>query len=149
MNPEVLTALIGLAGAVAGSIITAFSGEIKFALQGRLRRDSDLLGDWSCKWYVAPSDFEISDRVVVEKVAGEKIIARAQNTEYGNYELVGRLSKSSLLTMHYEGKGKRQPLGGVIILTLNPTRDRLNGYWYEYGPEGDIIGGKTEWVKTA
>lgn len=83
----------------------------------------------------------------VVKISGEKIIATAKTPERGDYKIIGRISPSSLITMQYEGKGDRQPLGGVVIMTLNVRRNMMEGHWYEHTDTRKFVGGKTVWKK--
>jgi hypothetical protein len=157
MADGILTALIGLVGTVAGALIGVYSEELKAVAQGRLKRGSDLRSDWQCKWEMMTFPKKgssikktslIEDTVTIEKVSAERIWAIGRTHGVGAYRLEGRISQSNLVTFFYQGiDNSRQPLGGVVILELNPGRNKLTGYWYEYGEDGEIIGGKTEWNK--
>ena len=157
MADGILTALIGLAGTVAGAFISAYSEELKALVQGRLKRDGDLCGSWDCRWDVTlpeedspiKKEYPIEDMVVFETISAERIRAIGRTRGVGAYRLDGRISRSYLVTFFYQGIGSpRQPLGGVVILELNAGRNKLTGYWYEYSEDREIIGGKTEWTKS-
>ena len=152
MDATVGAAIIGALGVTVGATVSAFAPEIKALLTGRARTNSDLVGKWKCTWFVEHELGEqksIADIVQVSRVWGEKLWARGVNTEYGDYEITGRVSRSSLVTLHYEGVELRQPLGGVVIMRLNATRNEMNGYWYEYGRKEKINGGPTVWQKAS
>jgi hypothetical protein len=74
-------------------------------------------------------------------------LERRTTPEYGDYTISGGLSRSNLVTLNYEGHGRRQPIGGVIILKLTLTRDRMEGQWWEYNTGEEFIGGSTTWKK--
>jgi hypothetical protein len=157
MADGVLTALIGLAGTVAGAFISAYSEELKALMQGRLKRDRDLCGNCECRWDAtlpeggSPSkkEYPIEDMVAIEAISAERIRAIGRTRGVGEYRLDGRISRSYLVTFFYQGIGSpRQPLGGVVILELNAGRNKLTGYWYEYDEDREIVGGKTVWTKS-
>jgi hypothetical protein len=158
MSDGVLAALIGLFGTVVAAVIGLFNENLRARILGRPKTDGDLLGYWECKWEVTiPEDgspikkkkkFPIDDTVEFEKISAERIRAKGRTSGVGEYRLDGRISISSLVTFFYEGIGStRQPLGGVVILALNRSRNKLTGYWYEFDEDGKIIGGKTMWTK--
>jgi hypothetical protein len=150
MDSTVIAAIIGAGGAIVVAVVTAFAPELKILLAGKARTNSDLIGKWNCTWHVRRESGEnntINDVVKISKVWGENLWAPGVNTVSGDYKITGRVSRSYLVTLHYEGDGRRQPLGGVVILKLNSTRDSMNGYWYQYGLEERIVGGSTTWTK--
>jgi hypothetical protein len=155
MDPTLTAALIGLFGVLAGTLITIFSEELKSLVLRSGRANKDLLGRWRGTWCVTTKGKEnleqlpevITDVIIISKVVGERIVATANNTEYGDYTISGRVSRSNLVTLHYEGHGRRQPIGGVIILKLTPTRDKMEGQWWEYNTKEEFIGGGTTWTK--
>jgi len=152
MKTELAVALIGVAGTVAGALLNSFSAELKALAFGRLNRNKDLVGRWDCSWEgadVTGKRFHIQDIVNIGKISGDRVRALADTPGVGGYRLEGRISQSSLVTLFYEGLADRRPLGGVVILKLNPIRNEMHGYWHEYGPEGAIIGGETQWKKSA
>lgn len=151
MRVELASALIGVGGAVAGTLITVYSDELKAIFMGRLKRNRDLLGDWDCTWTVdlperAPP---YQDIVTINKVSGEAIRGVAYTRDVGPYRLSGRASESSRVTLFYEGLEGRRPLGGVIILELNAVRDEMRELWLEHHREGGLIGGATQWKHRA
>ena len=138
MDPTVEAKIIGAAGVIIGAIVKAFAPDLKVLLTGKARTNSDLVGTWRCTWLVREQtgkETKIGDIVRISRVWGEKLWARGINTEYGDYKITGRVSRSSLVTLHYEGVERRQPRGGVLIMKLNAMREEMNGYWYEYGRE--------------
>lgn len=151
MDTTIVAAIIGAAGAVIGAALKTVAPELRLLVTGRLRTNADLLGTWKCTWTVSPDARAkyIDDIVTISKVRGEEFWAKATNTQYGAYKLRGRISRSSLVTLHYESVQQRQTLGGVVIMKLNATRDAMNGYWYEYGREEKIVGGATVWTKAS
>ena len=152
MDSTVLAAIFGAVGAIGGVVIKTFAPELRLLLLGKARTNSDLLGTWQCMWVVAQEsgeDKRVTDIVEIEKAWGEEIVATGINTQYGDYKIKGRVSRSSLITLRYEGMKQRQPLGGVLILRLNATRDEMTGRWYEYGREEKIVGGSTVWARKA
>jgi hypothetical protein len=138
-------AVIAAISAIVGAIAKELAPELKPLLLGKARMNSDLIGKWNCTWSVKEDSKEIPDKVEISRVWGEKIWAIGINTAYGDYRIVGRVSKSSLVTLHYEGVERRQPLGGVVILKLNAMRTEMTGSWYEYGRRERIIAGDTTW----
>lgn len=152
MDSTVIAAIIGAVTTVLVAIITAFASELKVLLAGKAQINADLAGKWRCTWLLGKDqgDYDkqqFEDLVKISKVLGEKISGAGVNNEYGNYKFAGRISRSSLVTLHYEGVEERQFLGGVIIMELNSTRTEMRGYWYEYGRERKIVGGTTVWQK--
>ena len=153
MDSSVQAAIVGAVGGVIGVVVKSFTPELKGLLLGKAKTNSDLVGTWECIWSLAQKtgedkETEIQDRVKISRVRGEELWATGINTKYGDYKLTGRVSRSSLVTFHYEGVDQRQPLGGVVILKLNATRNEMTGRWYEYGKEEKIVGGRTVWKKT-
>ena len=151
MELTIKVAIIGAVGAIVAAAIGALAPEIKALLTGKVRTNSDLVGKWSCGWTVEQKTDEphIDDIVQVSRVWGEKLWARGVNTKYGDYKITGRVSRSLLVTLHYEGLEQRQPLGGVVIMKLNAMRNEMNGRWYEYGRDEKIVGGPTTWKKAS
>src|SRR2546427_3308599 len=141
MDTTVIAALIGAAGAVGGAVVKAVTPELKPLLTGKARANSDLVHRWNCRWSARPENGgdNIDDVVTISKVWGEKFWGQGINAQYGGYVITGRISRSSLVTLHYTGVDQRQPLGGVVIMKLNATREEMNGYWYEYGREEKIV----------
>jgi hypothetical protein len=144
-----LDALIVASATVTAALIGVFASDLRLLLSGRARINADLLGQWNCTWiYQENEDYEeIQDVVTIIRTRGEQFTADAQNTKYGNYRISGRVSRSSLVTLFYEGEGSRQPIGGVAILELAPTRNKMQGYWHELNPERQFETGKVSWVK--
>lgn len=152
MDTTIIVATIGTAGGVIGAVLNNFAPEIRLLITGRARANADLLSKWRCRWSVrrdTSAESYIDDVVTISKVRGEEFWGEATNTQYGAYKLRGRVSRSSLVTLHYEGVDQRQPLGGVVIMKLNATRDVMNGCWYEYGRGEKIVGGPTVWTKAS
>ena len=152
MNSTVIAAIIGAVTTVLVAIVTAFASELKVLLAGNARINADLVGKWRCTWFLEKDqgDYDkqqFEDLAKISKVWGERILGNGVNNEYGDYKFAGRISRSSLITLHYEGAEEKQFLGGVIIMELNPTRNEMRGYWYEYGRERKIVGGTTVWQK--
>lgn len=152
MDTAVLIAIIGAGGAIIGALIRAYAYEWKTLLSGRAGLHSDLVGPWNCSWTVtkgAETVREIVDVVNIARVWGETFRGGGASAQTGGYKFRGRISRSLLVTLHYEGVDSRQPLGGVVILKLNPTRRSMTGYWYQYQPDESIIGGRTTWEKSS
>lgn len=147
MGGEVIGSLIAGVAAIVGAVITAFSHEIKSLLLGKYGVNKDLKGRWKCQWTEHGEKDEIVDSVKIVKVSGDKVSATATNAEYGDYAISGRISRSGMITMHYEGEGPKTPLGGVILLNLNATRSKAMGIWHEFSESGEIVGGLTMWTK--
>lgn len=151
MDTDIVIALIGLVGAIAGAAITAtittFGHEIISVITGQRGTNKDLLGRWKCQWTTRGEKDVIVDSVDLVKVAGERIKATANNAEYGNYVISGRVTPSGLITMHYEGQGDKRPLGGVVLLDLNASRRNAKGVWHELSASRKIVGGSTIWEK--
>lgn len=145
MLSEILAAV---AGGVATGACSLFAEDIKEKLPRKRGINRDLLGKWNCAWtFEGQSDKLIRDYVEISKIARESIVAQGRNTAAGNYKLVGRFSQSYLLTLTYSGEDKRSALGGVVILELNASRDRMLGYWYEYSANRQFVGGQVMWEK--
>ena len=104
-----------------------------------------------CKWGFDPAieskDQVLDDEVNITELRGEVIRLTARNNEWGDYILSGRISKSNVVTLTYEGTGNKQPLGGVVILELMPTRDEMRGRWIEYTSARHLVWGTTTWRK--
>lgn len=154
MDSTLIAAIIGAISTILVGIVTAFASELKELLIGNARINADLIGKWRCTWLLDKdqADYgkqQFEDLAKITKVWGEKIFGNGVNNEYGDYKFNGRISRSSLITLHYEGVEEKQFLGGVIIMELNPTRDEMRGYWYEYGRERKIVGGTTVWQKVS
>ena len=152
MDATVTAAIVAGISGFLGVIAKTFAPEFKLLITGKAGTNSDLVGKWNCIWFVRQEtgeEKEITDIVSISRVRGEEVWARGINTQYGDYKITGRLSRSSLVTLHYEGVEQRQPLGGVIIVKLNATREEMNGYWYEYGRKEKIVGGPTVWKKAS
>ena len=149
MSTQLAVALIGVAGALGGAFINAYSEELKALFLGRLNQNKGLLGEWDCLWDIDTPEKEpsIQDTVTIEKISGELIRAVANTPAVGKYRLTGRISQSSLVTFFYEGLDDRRPLGGVVILELNAKRNEMHGYWHEYGSKRIIVGGATLWKR--
>ena len=142
-------AIILASATISAALIGVFAPDLRLLITGRNRINADLRGKWKCLWiYENGDDYEeINDIVILKSVRGERFTAYAQNTQYGNYRLSGRVSRSSLVTLYYEGEGPRQPIGGVVILDLSPTRDKMQGYWHELNPERQFEFGRVSWEK--
>jgi hypothetical protein len=150
MDPAITAALIAAGAGIVGASVSAFAPELRLLIAGKVRANADLCAKWHCSWSGTPdagADERIEDIVTIAKVRGEEFWGEATNTQYGGYKIKGRVSRSNLVTLHYEGLQLRQPLGGVVILKLSATRDVMRGHWYEYGREEEIVGGSTEWRK--
>jgi hypothetical protein len=149
MSTQVAAALISGVSALIGVLITAYSAELKDFFLGRLNRNKDLLGEWDCSWDIdnPAKDGSVQDIVTIQKISGEAIRAIANTPSVGKYRLTGRISQSSLVTFFWEGLHDRRPLGGVVILELSVVRNKMDGYWHQYGPERIIIGGATQWKR--
>src|SRR5262245_30212036 len=135
MDPVVVAALIAAGAAIAGASLTAFASELRGLITGKVRVNADLCAKWRCTGYLTPTtgaEDNIEDIVTIAKVRGEEFWGEATNTQYGGYKLKGRVSRSYLVTLHYQGIEQRQPLGGVVIMKLSATRDVMKGQWYEY-----------------
>jgi hypothetical protein len=142
-------ALIIAFGTITAALIGVFASDLRLFLSGRAKINADLLGKWNCTWIDEDNEDyeEIQDIVTIIRTRDEQFTADAQNTKYGNYRISGRVSRSSLVTLFYEGEGSRQPIGGVAILELAPTRKKMQGYWHELNPERQFETGKVSWVK--
>jgi len=149
MDSSVTTIFAAVAGAAAGAAVKASAPYLGEVVAGKVRINSKLVGEWRCTWICPPEAEEekIDDRVTISKVRGERLWGLGDNTKYGGYKITGRVSPSLLVTLHYEGLNERQPLGGVVIMELYPTWDKMKGKWYEYGRKRMIIGGSTSWEK--
>lgn len=143
--------LAAIVSAIAGALVTAlftiFGEETKSFFLGKQGRNKDLVGKWNCSWKVEGKGKLTKDLVKVSKIRGDRVVAIGTNNAAGDYNISGRLSPSNLLTLTYEGTDRRSPLGGVIILELNATRDLMTGYWWEYGEKREFRGGATTWEK--
>ena len=148
MDDTISKAMIAAISAIVGAIAKELAPLLPPLLSGNARMNFDLKGEWICTWVVNDDNppTEIPDKVDIFRVWGEKVWAKGTN-KVGNYRIAGRVSKSSLVTLHYEGIKQRQPLGGVVILKLNAMRTEMKGFWYEYGRRERIIGGPTAWNK--
>jgi hypothetical protein len=154
MDSTLIAAIIGAISTVVVAIVTAFASEIRELLTGNAQTNSDLVGKWKCTWLLDKElgDYDkqqFEDLVKISKAWGEEISGIGINNEYGDYKFNGRISRSLLVTLHYEGTEEKQFLGGVIIMELNVMRNEMRGYWYEYGRERKIIGGSTVWKKAS
>jgi len=112
----------------------------------------DLLGAWKTTWFVGePGEAGyhiLRDKIIVTRVAGEKIFASGVNPKFGNYELIGRITPGGVLTFYYEGDAKRHFSGGVLIIKLAiNSRERMSGFWYEFDANREIYGGEVAWNK--
>src|SRR5258708_12907123 len=105
MADGVLTALIGLAGTVAGAFISAYSEELKALIQGRLKRDRDLCGNWDCRRDATlpeedspiKKEYPIEDMVTIETISAERIRAIGRTRGVAQYPLYGPISPPDLL----------------------------------------------------
>ena len=151
MDSSVQVAIVAAVGGIIGAVVKALAPDLKVLLAGKARSNSDLIGTWDCAWFIRQTtgkeELAYDDIIKISKVWGEKLSATGVNTKYGDYKITGRVSRSSLVTLHYEGDDERQSLGGVVIMKLRATRDEMNGYWYEYGTEEKIAGGRADWKK--
>lgn len=158
MDMDIIKTLITATGPIIGSVVTLYRDEIKAVVTGSVRSNSDLLGQWDGHWCVdwemrgsraaqTKQTEEATDLVEIRRAIGDKIVASAKNPLAGSYRLVGRLSESLVLTLHYEGAGTLKPLGGVVLLELAPARETMAGYWMEYTENRGFIGGRTRWAK--
>lgn len=149
MDASLATVMGTIGGAVCGAIAKEFAPDLRALVTGNAWTNSRLKGDWKCTWFETSETDEITmtDAVTVSRIWGERLWARGKNTEYGDYDITGRVSSSLLVTLHYKGVHNRQLLGGVVIMNLNPTWEKMTGYWYEYGREAKIVGGRTLWEK--
>lgn len=138
-----------------GAVCTLLESEIR--KRGRREDEStgpmrDLLGDWKTVWFHGQeSDGErpIRDTVRFRRVTDDVVYARGLNARFGNYELVGRIAPSGVLTFHYAGDARRQFSGGVVILKLRTnSRAEMKGFWYEFDANREIYGGETIWKKS-
>jgi hypothetical protein len=146
MKSDLLVAIIGFIGVIFGSLITAYSEEIKQFVKAKNK--IPIIGRWKATWQIeGDSKSQINDLVKIKKVKGSLIYAQAENDEYGDYEINGRISGSNLITLNYKGKGQDELLGGVMLLKLNPVMDTMEGKWMEFSEEGIVIGGETKWEK--
>lgn len=154
MDGTVVAAIIAAVSTIIGAIVTAFASEIKDLVTGNAQTNADLIGKWRCTWLLEreQGDYgkqQFEDLAKVSKAWGERISGIGVNYEYSDYKFNGRISRSSLVTLHYEGTEEKQFLGGVVIMELNAARDEMRSYWYEYGRERKIIGGSTIWKKVS
>jgi hypothetical protein len=149
MDDTVTKVIIAAVSAIAGAIAKEIAPELKPLLFGKARVNSDLTGNWKAIWVVGEDNKEIKDRVELFRVWGEQVWAKGINSDYGDYRISGRVSKSYVVTLKYEGVERRQPLGGVVIMKLSSMRNEMKGFWYEYGRRERIVGGPTTWTKEA
>jgi hypothetical protein len=149
----VLKVVGAIASAVAGAVVLAFKDDILHMFINKMQVNDDLQGCWLCTWNVDNVDNGASepicynDKVNLIRVRGEKFQAEGITTEFGNYNIEGRISKANLVTLHYGGVESRQALGGVAILIISATRLVMKGAWYEYGEGERIVRGTTKWEK--
>jgi hypothetical protein len=155
MADSIVTALIGLGGAIGGAVGAALIGvyaeELRALLPGQFTSNRDLKGNWDCDWEVTfpKEEHTIKDVVTIEKTTPERVSAIGHTHSQGSYHLRGQIFASNLVTFIYQGiEDRYRPFGGVVILELNAGRNRLIGYWYEYMQDRVIVGGKTVWTKS-
>lgn len=112
----------------------------------------DLLGDWKTVWFHGPAadaQRPIRDTVRFRRVTEDVVYARGLNAKFDNYELVGRISPSGVLTFYYTGDARRQFSGGIVIMKLHTnSRAEMSGFWYEFDANREIYGGETIWKKS-
>ncbi len=146
-------------GATQADVPPQFKGDLRASDAKQLIRairkaysseyHSDLAGRWRCEWNVShDASYTIEDDAVhIELVSGERIVAYGHNDDFGDYKLKGRVSRSGVVTFTYEGVGRKQPRGGVVIMELEPDRQFMAGYWVEYTRDRTFISGDTKWVR--
>ena len=141
-------AIIGaLVGAFATALFTPVGEEFRVILSGKYSINKGLRGRWICTWTTEGDDEHITDHVEIVKVAGEKITGIGRNAYAGDYKISGRLSPFSFLSLTYTGTDRKSLLGGVILLEINGSRDKMHGCWWEYTSEKEFCGGSTTWIK--
>jgi predicted nucleotide-binding protein len=131
--------------------------EAEIRSRGRRENESkgkncDLLGNWKSVWFHGPEangERPIRDTIQFRRVLDDVVHARGLNAKFGNYDLVGRISPSGVLTFHYAGDARRQFSGGIVIMRLRTnSRAEMSGFWYEFDANREIYGGETIWKKS-
>jgi len=138
MDATVTSAIIAAIGAILGAIAKTLAPDLRLLLTGKTRTNSDLVGKWKCSWVVTRDTGEkkeINDIASISKVWGEELWAKGTNTEYGNYEIRGRISRSALVTLHYHRRERslllrsHWSLGATGAIGASPTlsmKDRFD-----------------------
>ena len=134
MSPEIVAALVGIAGTVIGALLGVFKDDLRSRFSAAAASNTDLVGAWSAMWTIdgAEAAAPLQDSIHFKRVSGETIEGEGIFPDLGPYRVAGRLSPANLLTLTYEGIGTKRALGGVIILHLNGSRTEMDGLWIEY-----------------
>lgn len=148
METEVVTALIGVGGAVVGGLLN--TPEFRALFKTRNGAGKDLLGEWLAEWFIdagqPAAEAVVKDRILIRKIDGDDVTATGVSPLINEYKLTGLLSPSNVVTFHFQGTQKRT-MTGVVILQLNTLRDEMKGHWHQISPEGKFVGGRTTWKK--
>ena len=151
MDSTVQNILLTVAGAVVGVLATVFGDEIKGWLGWTGYANRDLRGQWDCTWLVEWPETEVRqhliDTVTVVRAGKREVLARGFIQGH-LYNLRGSLSQANVLTLTFEVKAKPN-LSGTVIVRLDTLRARFDGYWFQLGPTGSILGGATSWTRRA
>lgn len=149
MPTDITVALIGLVGVVVGALLNLFADEIKDLVAGNKKKSGEFVGKWKCTWlcsFGAREGQSLEDRVEVTKAKGDRFFATGTNNN-GTYEMIGTIKNHDLILISYTGDELRDALGGVIILSSNKRRKKMEGRWDEYSDTEKFRGGTTTWVK--
>jgi hypothetical protein len=151
MDKTILTALIGLAGVVIGTVLKVVLE--RWLARGRSKRTgiADIRGQWQGKWYIQADGgvtLYNTDTIDVEKQSGFNVFGRGRD-EKGTYQLTGEFSSVAVACFSYKYEKGLSALTGVVIMEIDPTEKKAEGWWYGYTKEKKVQGGKVVWEKIA
>lgn len=151
MDSAIISGLIAVAGAIVGALITVFKEDIRAVFTSASAKDERLLGVWECQWWLSEDESEppeVEDTVEITKSSEGEVEAEGFAKEtMGKYKLYGNLSRRNILTLTFHG-AEKENLTGIAILRLNALEDEMYGYWYQWSPQDDFVGGVTRWRHT-
>jgi hypothetical protein len=151
VDRTVVTALIGVAGIVVGTVLKVVLE--RWLARGRSKEASliDIRGQWQGKWYVqenGETTLYNTDTIDIEKQSGFNVFGRGRD-EKGTYLLRGEFSSVAVACFSYKYEKGLRALTGVVIMEIDPIEKKAEGWWCGYTKEKKVQGGRAVWEKIA
>lgn len=153
MEAQTTAALIGVAGVIAGALITSVGPHLRNRLSV-YRTPSDAIGRWSATWSRTDPQTNrlrtLTDEISIKRKAWGRLSGsgevKFENREVHKYQLEGWES-SYALTLAYSGLDMERNLVGVVFLKKTIVNEKMAGHWWQYNKDGEVVGGDTTWTK--